>query len=90
MRPVARGNKKAYDHTACCNLASVWTTKHTYIAGVEFKERSVFLVSMIFRIHKEGSAGKCTKLCMENITKYFMHAQSVFEASPQGEGPGDA
>ena len=33
-QPVARGlylgNKRAYKHIACCNLASVWTTKHTY------------------------------------------------------------
>ena len=34
VRPVARGlylgNKMAYKHTACCNLAFVWTAKHKY------------------------------------------------------------
>ena len=35
VRLVARGlylaNKKAYKCTACCNLASLWATKHTYM-----------------------------------------------------------
>ena len=36
VRPVARGCisaiklKGAYEHTACCNLAPIWTTKRTY------------------------------------------------------------
>ena len=55
------------------------------LAGELFKESSVYLVSIIFRIRTR----KCTKLFMENIKKYFVHAQAVCTRSILRGGSGD-
>ena len=68
-----------------CKLNRRWSVSH--------KESSVFLVSIIFHTRTR----KCTKPFTENITEYFVHVQTVYQASPRGggggggggEGPGD-